>query len=61
MESNAFFVAEPQLSAHANLTRFMRIGLDVSYRFTHGVTLRGYRDGDFRGLAAGAHVQFGWF
>jgi len=61
VESNAFFVAEPQLSAHANLTRFMRIGLDVSYRFTYGVTLRGYRDGDFRGLAAGAHVQFGWF
>ena len=61
VESNGFFVAEPQVSVHANLTRFLRVGLDASYRYTYGVTLRGLRDSDFRGLAAGAHVEFGWF
>jgi hypothetical protein len=58
---NGFLVIEPSLQVHANLTRWMRLGLDGSYRFVHGVNSYGYQERDIRGFAFGGHLQFGWF
>lgn len=58
---NGFLVVEPSLQVHANLTRWMRLGLDGSYRFVHGVNSYGYEERDLRGWSFGGHLQFGWF
>ena len=57
---DAFFVLEPQLSAHANLTRWMRVGMQAGYRITSGVSQFGYDDGTMSGPVVGATLQFGW-
>ena len=50
---------EPQLSGHLNLTRWLRVGIEVGYRL---VAAPGELDaGDLRGITAGAHAQIGWF
>jgi hypothetical protein len=60
-DADPFFVVEPSLDLHANLTRWMRVGASVGYRFTEGIDAEGFTDADFRGPSAGGHVQFGWF
>src|SRR5690606_23611144 len=35
--ANGFLVVEPSAQVHANLTHWMRLGLNGSYRFVHGV------------------------
>ncbi len=48
---NSFFVVEPEISAHINLTRFCKIGVGVSYRYVNG--LNGdpdFNDSDFSGV-----------
>jgi len=59
--ANGFFVVEPSVKVHANLTRWMRLGLDGAYRFVHGVNSYGFEEKDFRGWSFGGHMQFGWF
>lgn len=56
-----FFVLEPELNVFIHLTRFCRIGAGVSYRYVNGINSEGMDDSDFRGPAASAMVQFGWF
>lgn len=59
--ANGFFVVEPSVQVHANLTRWMRLGLNGSYRFVHGVNSYGFEEKDLRGWSFGGHLQFGWF
>ncbi len=59
--ANGFLIVEPTVQVHANLTRWMRLGLDASYRFVHGVDYFDYKEKDFRGVSLGGHLQFGWF
>ena len=59
--ANGFLVVEPSVQLHANLTHWMRIGLDGGYRFVHGVDYFDYQEKDIRGVTLGGHVQFGWF
>lgn len=61
LDQNAFFVAEPRIGLRANVTRWMRFGLDARYRFTEGVDTRGLHDSDFSGVSFGGSIQFGWF
>ena len=56
-----FFVLEPELHVFVNVTRFCRVGIGVSYRFTEGIDTGELKDKDFRGPSASAMVQFGWF
>ena len=56
-----FLVLEPSVQVHAALTRWMRVGLHASYRFTHGIDVYGLDDSVARGFAAGGNLQFGWF
>lgn len=59
--ANGFLVIEPSAQVHANLTHWMRLGLNGSYRFVHGVNSYGYEEKDLRGFSFGGHLQFGWF
>ncbi len=57
--SDTVFVFEPQLSGHVNLTRWLRMGVDVGHRFVSGAET--FRGSDFDGIMAGYHVHLGWF
>ena len=56
-----FFVIEPELNVFIHVTRFCIVGAGVSYRYVNGINSEGMDDKDFRGPAASAMVQFGWF
>ncbi len=60
-DEDPFFIVEPSLGLHLNVTEWMRVGASISYRFTKGIDCEGLTDHDFRGPTAGGHVQFGWF
>jgi hypothetical protein len=59
-EADGFFVVQPELSLHANLTRWMRLGLACGYRVTSGVQRLGLSESDLNGPVVGGNVQFGW-
>jgi hypothetical protein len=56
-----FLVAQPELAVNTNLTRWLRIGATVGYRFTGGIGRFGLTESDLNGLVAGGNIQFGWF
>jgi hypothetical protein len=58
---DVFAVIQPDVAVHANLTKWMRVGLTVGYRVTSGVNRLGFDESDVNGLIAGGQVQFGWF
>jgi len=59
--ADLFFIFEPQLGAHINVTRWMRVGVDAGYRFVSGIGRFGFSESDFRGASVGGSVGFGWF
>ncbi len=59
-DTDRFFVVEPQLSAHANVTRWMRVGLQAGYRMTAGISKFGREDSSMHGPVVGGTLQFGW-
>jgi hypothetical protein len=59
-QGDGFFVVQPELSLHVNLTRWMRLGLTGGYRATSGVSRFGLSEGDLNGVVLGGNVQFGW-
>jgi hypothetical protein len=58
---DAFLVVQPELTLHANLTRWLRAGAMVGYRATGGVGRFGLQEADLNGIVTGANLQFGWF
>lgn len=58
---DVFAVFQPDITLHANLTRWMRLGATAGYRFTSGVNHLGFEESDVNGLILGGHVQFGSF
>jgi hypothetical protein len=59
--ADVFFIFEPQLGAHLNVTRWMRVGVDAGYRLVSGIGRFGFTEADFRGASVGGSVGFGWF
>lgn len=59
--TDVFAVVQPDLTLHANLNSWMRIGLTAGYRFTSGVNQLGFDESDLNGVVAGANIQFGSF
>lgn len=57
--TDAFFVLEPQLSLHSNVTRWVRITFQAGYRLAAGVSRFGYDEGTYAGATLGGAVQFG--
>lgn len=58
---DVFAVLQPEVAVHANLTRWMRVGLTGGYRLTAGVDKFGFDNSDVNGVVAGAQLQFGHF
>jgi hypothetical protein len=59
--NDVFAVVQPDLTLHANLTPWLRIGATAGYRFTSGVDHYGYDKQDVDGFMVGGQVQFGRF
>jgi len=60
-DADAFFVAEPMVMLHLNLTRWMRVGCGVSYLYTRGIHTGEFSDSDFSRPTFVAAIDFGWF
>lgn len=60
-EEDVFAVVQPDLTVHANLTRWMRLGITAGYRFTSGVGQLGFSESDVNGFLVGGQLQFGSF
>ena len=58
---DTFFALEPEVNIFVNITRFCRIGVGASYRYTNGIHSEEFSDKDFRGPSAKIMAQFGWF
>ncbi|MDA3901110.1 MAG: hypothetical protein PF637_11405 [Spirochaetes bacterium] len=59
--SSQFFVCEPTLMLHLNVTRWMRVGAGLSYRYTRGIDLDEFSDSDFSNISYVFSAEFGWF
>jgi hypothetical protein len=60
-DEDVFAVIQPDVTLHANLTPWLRLGLTAGYRFTRGVARHGYEESDIDGFLVGGQVQFGRF
>jgi hypothetical protein len=60
-DSDAFFVIEPGIEIEMNLTRFMRIGLAATYRYTSKINLPERSEDFLRGFNFGLSMKFGKF
>jgi hypothetical protein len=60
-DNDIFAVVQPDVTLHANLTPWLRLGLTAGYRFTSGVDHYGYDKHDVNGFLVGGQVQFGRF
>lgn len=60
-DDDVFAVVQPDVTLHANLTPWLRLGLTAGYRFTSGVDRHGYEESDLDGFLVGGQVQFGRF
>jgi hypothetical protein len=58
---DVFAVFQPDVAVHANLTKWMRVGLTAGYRLTSGVDHLGFKESDVNGLMVGGQIQFGAF
>jgi hypothetical protein len=60
-DGDGVFVMEPELAIEANLLRFMRVELSLSYRIVWDVELAGLGNGDASGIGGGLAFLFGDF
>jgi len=58
---DAFVVAQPEVALDTNVTRWLRVGVNVGYRLSGGVHRFGLGASDVNGVVAGGKVQLGWF
>jgi hypothetical protein len=56
-----FLFVQPELALNANVTRWLRLGATLGYRFTGGVGRFGLSESDINGIVAGGNLQLGWF
>jgi hypothetical protein len=60
-DHDVFAVVQPDVTLHANLTRWLRLGVTAGYRWSSGVDRNGYQESDVNGFLVGGQVQFGRF
>lgn len=60
-DEDVFAVFQPDVTLHANLTPWLRLGVTAGYRFTRGVDRHGHQESDVDGFLVGGQVQVGRF
>jgi hypothetical protein len=60
-DGDGVFVMEPELGLEANLLKFVRLQLSVSYRMVWDVELAGIDNADASGIGGGLSFVFGDF
>jgi hypothetical protein len=61
LASNAYFVVEPGVELEFNLSRFVRMGAGVSYRFTNAIDVAGRKEYLLNGLSCSVNIKLGVF
>lgn len=61
LNSDAYFVVEPGVELEFNLSRFVRMGTGVSYRFTNAIDVDGKREYLLNGLSCSVNLKLGVF
>lgn len=61
LDSDAFFIVEPELCLELNVAKPMRLDIGLSYRFVSDVELQGIENEDIDGPAATLTFKFGGF
>lgn len=61
LESDAYFVVEPGVELEFNLSRFIRMGAGVSYRFTTAIDMDGRSEHLLNGLSGSVNLKLGVF
>jgi hypothetical protein len=56
-----FLFVQPEIALNTNVTRWLRLGATVGYRFTGGVGRFGLTEGDLNAIVAGGNIGVGWF
>lgn len=59
--TDGFFVVEPEVALELNVTRFFRLGVTASYRYTDGLALAGLPADRMNGYTGGLSFKFGRF
>lgn len=59
--ADAFFIAEPGIELECNVSRWMRLGLGASYRFTTTVDQSYFSSNPLNSFTAGFSMKFGKF
>lgn len=58
---DVFALVQPDVTLHANLTHWLRLGLTAGYRLASGVDRMGFDEEDINGVVLGGQLQFGRF
>ena len=61
INTDNFFIAEPEINIEVNIVKFFRINIGASYRIISGVNLDGLRNSDFSGPSVVMTLKFGKF
>jgi hypothetical protein len=61
VKTRGYFVFQPDVSLHANATRWLRFGLIFGYRVATPVNDFDFHGGDVSGVVVGGSIQAGWF
>lgn len=59
--SDSFFVLQPGMNIHLNVTSWFRVSGGLYYRYANGVNLQGTGNSELSGLSAILGLRFGWF
>lgn len=59
IESDGFVVLEPGLNLELNVSKYLILGGNVSYRYVSGANLKNISESDLSGLSFGVVVKFG--
>jgi hypothetical protein len=60
-DAEAFMIAEPGVEIEFNVTRWLRMGLGASYRFTTTFEPSAYESNPLNGFTGGFSMKFGKF
>ncbi|MFH1119519.1 MAG: hypothetical protein V1775_06815 [Bacteroidota bacterium] len=60
-DSEAFLIAEPGVEIEFNVTRWMRLAIGGSYRFTTSIEPSDFKSDPLNGFTGGLSVKFGMF